>query len=126
MVSKIKKKQYPPSLTEGLFESANQIWLAGLAAFAKSKREGGKLFDSLVEEGEKLQERSKSQLEDAQLWFETAEKSGNKARAKLEKLLEKRLTRALTRAGIPNQDDIESLTRKIEMLEKRLAKMSKR
>ena len=126
MVSKSKKKQRPPALTEGLFESANQIWLAGLAAFARSKREGGKLFDSLVEEGEKLQKRSKSQFEDAQQWLETAGKTGNKARAKLEKLLEQQLAQTLTQAGIPNHDDIETLTRKIEMLEKRLAKMSKR
>ena len=126
MASKNKKKQHSPALTEGLFESANRIWLAGLAAFAKSKREGGKLFDSLVDEGEKLQRRSESHLEDAQLWFETVGKTGNKARAKLEQLLEKQLAQTLSRAKIPTYDDIETLTRKIEMLEKRLSKMSKR
>ena len=126
MAPKTKKKQHAASLTEGVFESANQIWLAGLAAFAKSKREGNKLFDSLVEEGKNLQEQSRSQIENAQQWFETADKTGNKARVKLEKLLDKRLAQTLTRAGIPTQHDVDALVQKIETLEKRLKKMSKR
>jgi poly(hydroxyalkanoate) granule-associated protein len=40
-------------------ESANQIWLAGLGAFSKAQQEGTKMFETLVEEGEKVQERTK-------------------------------------------------------------------
>jgi hypothetical protein len=40
-------------------ESANQIWLAGLGAFSKAQQEGGKKFEALVAEGEKVQERIK-------------------------------------------------------------------
>ena len=126
MAPKTRKNRHAASLTEGVFESANQIWLAGLAAFARSKREGGRLFDSLVEEGRSLQEQSKSQIESAQQWFETANKTGNKARAKIEKLLDKRLAQTLTRAGIPTQEEMDTLVQKIETLEKRLEKMSKR
>ena len=125
MAPKTKKKRHAALLTEGILVSANQIWLAGLAAFAKSKHDGGKLFDSLVEEGKSLQAQSKAQLESAQEWFEAADKAGTKARAKLEKLLNKRLERTLTNAGIPSQDDVKTLTKKIETLEKRLEMMSK-
>ena len=41
-------------------ESANQIWLAGLGAFAKAQQEGAKMFEALVEEGEKVQEKTKT------------------------------------------------------------------
>ncbi len=40
-------------------ESANQIWLAGLGAFSKAQQEGVNMFDALVAEGEKVQERTK-------------------------------------------------------------------
>ena len=41
-------------------ESANQIWLAGLGAFSKAQQEGGKKFEALVAEGERVQERIKA------------------------------------------------------------------
>ena len=34
--------------------SANQIWLAGLGAFAKAQQEGVKMFEALVAEGERF------------------------------------------------------------------------
>jgi poly(hydroxyalkanoate) granule-associated protein len=40
-------------------ESANQIWLAGLRAFSMGQQEGSKMFEALVAEGEKAQERAK-------------------------------------------------------------------
>ena len=40
-------------------ESANQIWLASLGAFSKAQQEGVKMFEALVAEGEKVQERTK-------------------------------------------------------------------
>src|SRR5271166_4950796 len=40
-------------------DSANQIWLAGLGAFSKAQQEGANMFETLVAEGEKFQERTK-------------------------------------------------------------------
>ncbi|HNJ75966.1 MAG TPA: phasin family protein, partial [Azospira sp.] len=40
-------------------ESAHQIWLAGLGAFAKAQDEGNKVFDALVKEGESIQARTR-------------------------------------------------------------------
>ena len=45
-------------------ESANRIWLAGLGAFAKTQEEGEKLFQSLIEEGEKVEKNAKKAAED--------------------------------------------------------------
>ena len=40
-------------------DSADQIWLAGLGAFSKARQEGANMFETLVAEGEKFQERTK-------------------------------------------------------------------
>ncbi len=45
-------------------ESASQIWLAGLGAFAKAQREGLKMFETLVAEGEKFQEKAKLETDE--------------------------------------------------------------
>ena len=39
-------------------ESAQQVWLAGLGAFAKAQQEGGKVFEALVREGQALQRKT--------------------------------------------------------------------
>ena len=45
-------------------ESATQIWLAGLGAFAKAQEEGGKVFEALVKEGESVQDRARKVADD--------------------------------------------------------------
>ena len=46
-------------VAEKVKESANQIWLAGLGAYAKAEEEGSKLFDNLVHDGEKLETKTR-------------------------------------------------------------------
>ena len=47
------KKEVPPggvfenSFTDAVKDSAQQIWLAGLGAFAKAQEEGSKAFETL-------------------------------------------------------------------------------
>ena len=38
-------------------DSAQQIWLAGLGAFAKAQEEGSKVFEALVKEGLGIQRK---------------------------------------------------------------------
>ena len=52
--------QLAEQMAEKVKESANQIWLAGLGAYSKAEEEGGKLFDSLVQDGEKLEAKTRS------------------------------------------------------------------
>ena len=63
---KLKKKvQRKPSVNKNanpVFDSAREIWLAGLGAFSVAQTEGGKIieqgnkmFDKLVAEGSKLE-----------------------------------------------------------------------
>jgi hypothetical protein len=55
MVKKLQKtsaaKKSPAQLPGAVKDSAQQIWLAGLAAFTKAQNEGGKVFETLAKEG---------------------------------------------------------------------------
>jgi len=49
-------------VAEKVKESANQIWLAGLGAYAKAEEEGTKLFDNLVHDGEKIETKTRGYI----------------------------------------------------------------
>jgi poly(hydroxyalkanoate) granule-associated protein len=53
-----------PQLAGTVKESASQIWLAGLGAFAKAQEEGGKVFDTLVKEGLAIQRKTQAAAEE--------------------------------------------------------------
>ncbi len=81
-------------------ESASQIWLAGLGAFAKAQQEGVKMFEALVEEGEKVQERTKTAA-DERLAEVRAKATGTWD--KLEQVFEDRVARALHSLSVPSR-----------------------
>lgn len=58
-------------------ESAQQIWLAGLGAFAKAQAEGGKVFEALVREGMALQRKTQDTAQEH--WGEAAQRMGQMA-----------------------------------------------
>src|SRR6266480_4547497 len=46
-------------LAQAVLDSSHQIWLAGVGAFVRARQEGGKAFETLVQQGEKLEQRTK-------------------------------------------------------------------
>ena len=44
--------------TDRIKDSAQQIWLAGLGAFAKMQQEGSKAFEALVKDGAGVQKKT--------------------------------------------------------------------
>lgn len=100
-------------LTARIRESANQIWLAGLGAFAVAQKEGVKMFEALVEEGEKLQERTKA---DADERLSEARAKATDAWDKLEQVFEDRVARALHRLNVPSRKDVDVLTQRVSEL----------
>jgi poly(hydroxyalkanoate) granule-associated protein len=100
------------------------VWLAGLGAFAKVGEEGGKLFEMLVKEGEKLEERTREAAEDklAVVRKKTGETRGSVVDAwdKVEQLFEDRLARVLGRLGIPGRDDLVELNQRMDTLRERI------
>ncbi|MBL8386046.1 MAG: phasin family protein [Burkholderiales bacterium] len=122
-------KALPDSkLLQAVRESAQEIWQAGLGAFAKAQQEGTKLFEALVKEGEDLSKKTRSIAEGkinevtgnvskaATQISSKAQASANEAWDKLEQVFEDRVARALNRLGVPTQRDVQSLAKRVEEL----------
>jgi poly(hydroxyalkanoate) granule-associated protein len=128
MVKKLKamadKSRGESQLAAAVKDSAQEIWLAGLGAFAKAQEEGQKVFRALVREGTSLQQRTMRVTEDrvndvtAKVTKVAAglQKQANGTWDKLETVFEARVERALTRLGVPTNKEITSLTRRVEEL----------
>lgn len=110
-------------------ESANRIWLAGLGAYAKTQEEGEKLFKLLVEEGEKVEKRAKkaaeARIEEAKGKVVEFRGKASQQFDRLEELFQERVAQVLNRMGVPTQDDIRELTRRVEMLNESIMALKK-
>ncbi len=105
-------------------DSAQQIWLAGLGAFRKAQEEGGKAFDKLVKEGTSLHQLTRDIAEAkasnvAGKFAQIQDKVTRQASDtwdKLEAVFESRVERALSSLGVPTEQDVAVLHRRIEAL----------
>jgi poly(hydroxyalkanoate) granule-associated protein len=114
-------------------DSAQQIWLAGMGAFAKAQQEGGKVFDALVKEGANLQRRTQAAAEErigdvTNRMSAMAEGVTTKAGQqwdKLETIFEQRVSKALNKLGVPSSKEIDALVQRIDALSEQVARLSK-
>lgn len=134
MVKKLKAlaKSDDKQLADAVRASAQQIWQAGLGAFAKAQEEGGKVFAKLVKEGTDLQKRTQrlaeGKVSDVAGTVSKVADSVSKQAAgswdKLEQVFEDRVSRSLKSLGVPTQKDILTLTKRVEELNKAVATLS--
>jgi len=114
--------------TDRIKDSAQQIWLAGLGAFAKMQQEGSKAFEALVKDGAGMQKKTQQAAEETlaqaqQRMAGFASEFGTKAAGqwgKLENIFEERVARALEKLGVPSAADVAALQARIEALEAQL------
>jgi poly(hydroxyalkanoate) granule-associated protein len=101
-------------------DSAHQIWLAGLGAFAKTQEEGVRMFESLVQEGRVVEDRTRklaeTKMSEMSAGVGKAAKQATATWDKLEQVFEDRVARALHRLGVPTNKDIRSLAKRVEEL----------
>ncbi len=112
MVKKLKALS-ENQLASTVKESAQQIWLAGLGAFAKAQEEGNKVFDALVKEGETIQKKSRK-VADEKVALVAGKAAGTWDR--LEQVFEDRVARALSSLGVPTKKDIDKLSKRVAEL----------
>lgn len=103
-----------------LKESVNKIWLAGLGALSTVEEEGSKLFKTLVEKGEGYEARGKQAFEgvkgDVEGAVDRAKERATGSWDKVEDRFDDVLAGALRRFGVPNREEIATLTRRVEEL----------
>ena len=128
MVKKLKELTEDKELASAVRSSAQQIWQAGLGAFAKAQEEGGRVFSKLVKEGTEFQKRAEDKVADvSDSVSKLAGGMGKQASGswdKLEQVFEERVARALATIGVPMQDDIAALHAKIDALSVQVAVLS--
>lgn len=112
--------QLAEQMAEKVKESANQIWLAGLGAYSKAEQEGSKLFDNLVQDGEKLEAKTRTLMDKplnvAKETVETVRARATGSWEKVEKAFDQRVSRALNRLNIPTRNELETLNQRINEL----------
>src|SRR5881392_4432626 len=111
-------------LSKSVPASSHQIWLAGLGAFSKAQEGGAKVFDTLVQQGESLEAKTRAAAAgtaDAARDAAMAKAKEMQAMAggtwdKLEQVFENRVARALGRLGVYTSSDVERLTERVNEL----------
>ncbi len=127
--------QMPPDMGDNVKAQAQEIWLAGLGAFSKAQQEGGKMFQTLVDDGVNLQRNAQKAAEAkiaeatekmtsmAQQFTQQASVLGQKATGqwdRLESIFEERVAKALTRMGVPQAEALAALEARVAALEAQL------
>ena len=122
-------------LAQTVKDSAQQIWLAGLGAFAKAQGSRGKVFETLMKEGVNLQRKTQAAAGEkinekfgdmADKMSAMAGEVGHKANAqwdRLETIFEERTARALGRLGVPSAKELAALTARVDALAAALARL---
>ena len=126
MARKLKSTDHDDqhALIAAVRESAQQIWQAGLGAFAKAQHEGSAWFDKLVQEGAALHELTRDDERTAPTGMagkmsRLAEQVGKQAGGswdKIEKIFEDRVARALASLGVPSREELAQLRREVAAL----------
>jgi poly(hydroxyalkanoate) granule-associated protein len=133
MAKKMQEPAHKAAKAEGQFaqsvrDSALQIWLAGLGAFSKTQAEGGKVFESLVKEGESLHRKTRgiaqakvAEVSDnvsrvANQISSRAQSAASQTWGKLEEVFEERVVRSLKRMGVPTASELAALAKRIDAL----------
>ncbi len=154
-VSKKKASRKAKSATAAVQDNAHEIWLAGLGAFAMAQEEGvnlvrkggklvnqqtgkvidesSKLFERLVNEGKKLENKGRKAAsstvggvkDDVEGRVDKTIKSARTNWDKLEKVFEERVARALSRLGVPTSDEIQQLSNRVKELNVRVRDLAK-
>jgi len=121
VVKKLKAIGADSQLSATIRESAQQIWLAGLGAFAKAQREGNKVFDALVRQGESIQQKTRKVAED-KVTEMAAKATGTWD--KLEQVFENRVARSLHSLGVPTRNDVAALAKRVAELKAAVDKLN--
>lgn len=118
------------NLATSLLDSANQIWLAGLGAYARAEEEGTRVFDQLVALGERVESRARNQVlrpvHAAERKATEVRDSASGVYSHIRLAFERRLARFLNTLQIPTSRDVDELTQRVEELTVALERMERR
>ena len=118
-------------LADQVRASVQQIWLAGLGAFSKAQEEGGRVFETLVQDGVALQRKTQAaaesklaavsaqvsqQMADVGQKVEEASAQAASQWDRLGNLFEQRVATALGSLGVPQASEVRALAELVAQL----------
>jgi poly(hydroxyalkanoate) granule-associated protein len=117
---------------KSIMESAQQIWLAGLGAFAKAQGQGGAMFETLLKEGSNLEQKTRKlatgKVDDVR---DVVESGVSQVRERtqetwdrLEQVFEDRVSRALSKLGVPGKKELDDLLKRVDELNRDVRKLT--
>ena len=124
---------FDSALASSVRESAQQIWLAGMGAFAKAQAEGKQVFEALVKEGTSLQKKTQNVAEErfgevtsrmTSMADDVTSRAGQQW-DKLETIFEDRTAKALKKLGVPTAKDVQTLVARVDALSAQVAGRAK-
>ncbi len=111
---------------------AREVWLAGLGALSRLEDEGDKVFQTLIERGKEYEDKRREQIEQTtedlrnqQASFtEDVTERLDDATQSVEKAVTDTLSGTLGRLGVPTQDEVRGLSRRVGQLSEKLDALS--
>jgi poly(hydroxyalkanoate) granule-associated protein len=105
---------------DSVVASGQKIWLAGLGAYERARKEGPKMFEVLVSQGKALRGQAAAAADQAlksvRAQAETASSQAAGKWDKLEQVFEDRVSKSLNRLGVMTGKEVDSLARQVAEL----------
>lgn len=117
-------KKEGKTAAKAISESAHEIWLAGLGAFAKAQAEGSRVFENLIKEGAELEAKARkhgkeniTRIRDQVVQAgERLRKRGEEGMSRIQEAIDERVAHAVERLSLPTQADLTRLAERLEEL----------
>ena len=131
-LAKSAKPSASPVSSKSIMESAQQIWLAGLGAFAKAQGQGSQLFETLLKEGSSLEQKTRKlatgKVDDVRDAVESGvtqvRERTQETWDRLEQVFENRVSRALAKLGVPGRKDLDELLKRVDELNREVRRLN--
>ena len=125
MAKKSKKSRKAKDTAATSFEPY-RVWLAGLGAYAKAEQGEPELLEDLVELGRdvvarrglKVKTKARQLRDDVQEWLQST-------RSEIGKRVDQQVSDALQRVGVPSNETLSRLEKKLDELHSRVADVEK-
>jgi len=131
---KSRKRVRPAAggVQQRLLGTVHQIWLAGLGAASRASRGTPRLLDELVVEGARVQAQRRDAADKVMKGLMKAVNTrvgqvrgqASDTLTGLEKMFQTRVQRALAQLGVPSADEVEALSKRIDMLNGNIVRLA--
>jgi poly(hydroxyalkanoate) granule-associated protein len=105
-----------------LLDMAHKVLLASIGVVALTQEEVEKFVNKLVERGEIAEKDGRKMIKDV---MERRKKQAEEVRSDTEEKVDRRLDEMLTRLNVPTRDDIDTLSKQIASLTRKVDALQK-